>query len=133
MSVWPLEGGTTGIVSVDRNLRGILRRGGELVALALTKAEAKELFLSLLVPGEKKLAKGEAILEWPGGSPTTNALEVTHGLGTTPAQVIGNTHSNPCMVNCTARSATKFTLVVWNGAGSPGAGTKVAVDWIALT
>lgn len=34
MTNWPLEGGTTGIVSVDRNLRGILKRGGEVAAQA---------------------------------------------------------------------------------------------------
>jgi hypothetical protein len=133
MSGWPHEGGATRIVSVDRNLRGILKRGGELAATALSKNEARELFPSLLVPGEKKLAKGASILEWPGGNPTTNAFEVAHGLGAEPEQVIGTSHSNACVVSCTVRSKTKFTLRVFNVAGSPAAGAQVAVDWIAFT
>jgi len=59
MTNWPLEGGTTGIVSVDRNLRGILKRGGELAASALTKAEAKELFPQLPAKANRRLIAGQ--------------------------------------------------------------------------
>jgi hypothetical protein len=133
MSNWPLEGGITGVVSVDRNLRGILRRGGELAATALFKAEAKELFPELATPGAKRLNTGTVQLEWPGASPTTSALEIVHGLGSTPLRVLGTARSNAVVASCTVRGTTKFTLRAWNGEGSPPAGSKVEVDWIAFT
>ena len=87
---WPLEGGQTGIVSVDRNLRGILRRGGEvasIAAAALSKTEAKELFLQLAVPASRKIAFGTVTVTFTAAT-ISAAAKVTHGLGAKPTSVL---------------------------------------------
>jgi hypothetical protein len=135
MSVWPLEGGTTGIVSVDRNLRGILRRGGELAASALTKEEAKAGYLQLAVAANRKINFGTVEVEWAGGI-ESKTVEVAHGLGATPA----NVQLTPVFVVATRRmfpqivstSSTKIGLNSSCADAVPAAGTKQTIHWLAV-
>lgn len=59
MTNWPVAGGTVRDIAVERNLRDIRRRGGELAASALSKVEAKELFPQLVAPAKRQLIFGE--------------------------------------------------------------------------
>lgn len=137
MSVWPLEGGTTGIVSVDRNLRGILRRGGELAASALTKEEAKAGYLQLAVAASRKINFGTVEVEWAGGI-ESKTVEVAHGLGVAP--VPGGVQLTPVFVVATRRmfpqlvstSSTKIGLNSSCADAVPAAGTKQTIHWMVV-
>lgn len=132
MSNWPLEGGVTGIVPVDRNLRGIVRRGGELIG------QAKELFPQFVTPGARKINFGTIEVEWAGGSIQSKTVEVTHGLGATPAP--GAVQLTPIYVEATRRmfpqivstSSTKIALLSACADAVPGAGVKQTIYWQAI-
>lgn len=133
---WPLEGGQTGIVPVDRNLRGIVKRGGELAStLAVEIAKQLTLFPKLATPGSRTINFGSSSLTYAGGLEASNTKEIEHGLGTTPASVIvavsGGASGFNSWIRTTAKGATKFTVQCHNP-GKPGAGSEVAFDWAAI-
>lgn len=131
MAVWPLEGGVTGITSVDRNLRGILRRGGELASSALLRKEALELFLQLAVKGSLKLAIGSTKMTWTAAK-SPAAVTIEHGLGTTPKIVIPVVNfagASSATINAGTYTSTKFTL---NGFSPEVISITLEVPWVAI-
>jgi|SRR5882757_2802983 len=80
---WPLEGGQTKIVPVDRNLRGIVKRGGELAA---TVTSYLTRFPQLAKPGTVKTNFGETTMTF-SETLVSGIKEVSHSLGTKPTAV----------------------------------------------
>lgn len=80
---WPLEGGQTKIVSVDRNLRGIVKRGGELASQVGSLITGVP---HLAVAGKRTLNFGETTMTFSEAL-VSATKEVSHGLGAKPVAV----------------------------------------------
>lgn len=103
------------------------------VGLSEISTAAEQNFLQLAVAATRKTAFGSTEITWPGGSKASTALEITHGLGTTPVSVVSTAANSAVNVAVTAVGATKFTVVGEHVQGeSPGAGTKVLIYWQAI-
>jgi hypothetical protein len=97
-------------------------------------AAAKELFLQLVTAGSRKVAVGAAEVEWPGAKIESNIVEVTHGIGSVPFIVYGINFKEAAGVvtpQTIEKTATKFKVRAFSS-GTPGAGVKAAIDWIAI-
>jgi hypothetical protein len=99
---------------------------------------AKELFLQLAVAGNRKINFGSVEVEWPGAAIESKTVEVTHGLGATPA--LGGVQLTPVFATATRRmfpqivstSSTKIALVSVCADAVPGAGVKQTIYWQAI-
>lgn len=75
---------------------------------------------------------GSTEITFPGGSVATTALEITHGLGTTPVSVQVTAANTAINMAVTAVNATTFTVRGEHIQGaSPVAGTKIKIYWFA--
>lgn len=114
-------------------------KGSDIVAGTIEASDlgtgAKELFLQLAVAAGRKIAFGTLEVEWPGANPKSKTTKVVHGLGATPLAVI----LTPTFVEAAgitsgqiiAKSSTEFEAAA-GSTGSPGAGVKQKLDWIAI-
>jgi hypothetical protein len=80
--------------------------------------------------------RGVATLTWPGGSTSTDALAVAHGLGREPEGVVATAQEGSgtgfVAVMVTAKDATTFTLAGERPAGFfPAGGETTEVAWVA--
>lgn len=79
------------------------------------------------------LRRGSGNVTFPGGSPFTNVVTVTHGLSAAPGQIIvtsSNTNTNVAYSNVTATTFDVSGQTV--DGSSPGAG-NVAFSWMVIT
>jgi hypothetical protein len=85
--------------------------------------------------GFNKLRKGNGTLTWAGGSATTGSTTVTHGLGTTPSEVLVTANNPPVAVAVFTGTpgATTFTVAATTTDGStPAAATAFTFSWVAF-
>jgi hypothetical protein len=118
--------------ATDQNFRQVGQRF-PLQAEDLGKS-AKELSPQNPTPASRTINRGKAEVEFPGGSPLTKELAVSHGLGT--AEVFpAIASSNPAVhVAAVASTSTTITFRGEHVQGiSPAGGTKILFSWIAET
>lgn len=131
---WPLEGGQTKIVSVDRNLRGIVKRGGE---LATTVAGYLTRFPQLAKEGTVKVNYGSVEVTLGAAATTTAFVKVTHELGVTPKSVVATVDTEGTggvggnFAEVMGIGATTFEVRGARPFGAPGKETKFIIGWQA--
>lgn len=96
---------------------------------------AKELVLQLAVAASRKVAFGSIEVEWPGSNIKSKVVKVSHGLGTTPSAVVLTANfqelAGGTMPQIVSRNASEFEACAVS-TGSPGAGVKQKLDWLAI-
>lgn len=117
--------------TVDTDSRTILDRNRD--SSFAQRFNAGDTFLA-----DNRFNGGVATPLYPGGSTMSNALAINHGLGTTPTVVLGTpnvdpntTLTDPYTVYTYGYGAAQFTMRTM-AAGMPGAGTGIAVAWLAF-
>lgn len=95
-------------------------------------------FPQLAVAATKKQAFGTVTLTWPGATPFAGNQTITHGLGTTPTQVLlGSSFMSAtpfafiAFVN-SALGATTFVLSGSTPGATPAAATTGVAWWLAI-
>lgn len=106
------------------------------ILAALTDQNDQAQFLQLSAPGRQVINGAQAAGVFPGGSPQTTALVVTHGL-INPARAPALAFSESTNVNVGyAVIATSPTTITVQGqtldGTSPGAGTTIPFFWVVI-
>jgi len=92
-------------------------------------------FLQLTAAAKRKVAFGTFTLEWAGGTQESKEAEVAHGLGIEPAAIAYAHFDNTIgflAIKTRSKGATSFKANAWSITGSPAAGSKATVSWIAI-
>lgn len=83
--------------------------------------------------GGLAIRAGAGTVTWPGGSQTSTALTVTHGLGRTPVAVVATNTSAPNPMFTMNYTATTFQVVCGtNDLSSPANGVTNGFVWVAV-